>query len=372
VLVRACLVVAAVAASAAVLVQAFDASLGGSRRGGERSSSYATGTDGLAAWAELLERFDHPVERRREPLSADGIDAAATLVVLDPDALDAVAARALRRFVERGGLLVVGGARLAPSLSSVVPDPPRAVATPRRVFAEVAGATGLEGIRSVRAEGGLAWSRDSVDEVLVAAGDDVLLARARVGRGVVLLLADTTAVHNAGLATGDHAAFALFLAGDAGRTVVFAEHEHGYGGSGGLGALPRRWQWALALLGVATVAAMWSRGRRLGPPEDAARPLPPPRAAYVDALAATLHRAGARDDVAERLASAVRSRLAASGALGPDPPREQLVEHARRARLTEHEIRVVLDGARDDADLLAAGRALARVQGWSNETRGDG
>jgi hypothetical protein len=372
VLVRAGLAVVAVVASAAVLVQAFDASLGGSTGGGERSSSYATGPDGVAAWAELLERFGHRVEHRRESIGSGDLDADSTLVVLDPDALDDRATRAARTFVESGGLLVAGGAQLVGALSPVVPDPPRAVATSRHVFDDIAPGVGLDGVRTVRADGGTAWRVGGGVDVLVAGGDDVLLARATVGRGSVLLLADATVVHNRAIAAVDNAAVALFLAGGATRTVVFAEHEHGYGSAGGLGALPRRWQWALVLLGAATVAAMWARGRRLGPPEDTARTLPPPRAAYVEAIAVTLQRADARDDVAERVSSAVRARLAARGALGPEPPRERLVEQARHARLTEHEIRVVLDGARDDADLLAAGRALAAVQGWGHDAEGDG
>jgi hypothetical protein len=43
-------------------------------------------------------------------------------------------------------------------------------------------------------------------------------------------------------------------------------------------------------LALAALVALWGLGRRLGPPEDAERPLPPPRAEFVDALAAALER----------------------------------------------------------------------------------
>ena len=61
---------------------------------------------------------------------------------------------------------------------------------------------------------------------------------------------------------------------------------HGYGAARGLAGLPQRVQWALLGLLLAGLVALWSLGRRFGPPEDEERPLPPPRIEYVDALAA--------------------------------------------------------------------------------------
>src|SRR5438477_9785326 len=56
---------------------------GGGTPGGRRSSAYATGSDGLAAYAELLGRDGHRVERTRGSFPA--LDPSTTLVVLDPD-----------------------------------------------------------------------------------------------------------------------------------------------------------------------------------------------------------------------------------------------------------------------------------------------
>jgi len=368
---RALAAVLAVATASALLVQTFDASLQGSRPGGERSSSFATGADGSGAYAELLERFDHRVERRRSPFTDGAIDPASTVVVLDPDLLTDGEAHTLRDFVDGGGRLVVGGASLTADLGLLLDVPPRASVTAQRVF-DVGDGPGLGGVRRVTAGEGLVWSGTGDVDPLIAAGDDVLLARARAGDGEILLLADTSVLHNRLLATTDNAALGLALAGAPDAPVVFAEHLHGYHRSGGLGAIPSRWQVALVVLGVAAIAAMWTRGRRLGPPEDARRNLPPPRGAYVDALAVTMQRAGGRDEVAARVGAAVRARLAARGVLGPDAARDALYEQGRRAGLTGDEIRVVLDGAGDDDDLCTIGRALARVQGWGGEPRRSG
>jgi hypothetical protein len=111
------------------------------------------------------------------------------------------------------------------------------------------------------------------------------------------LLADATPLQNAFLDRTDNAALALGLAGGPSRPVVFSESVHGYGTATGLAALPERWKWALALAGLATVVMMWARARRIGPPDEIGRELPPPRVAYVDALAGILARTAGQDEV---------------------------------------------------------------------------
>jgi hypothetical protein len=114
---------------------------------------------------------------------------------------------------------------------------------------------------------------------------------ARAGRGSVALLADTTPLTNASLDQADGAALGIALAGGDGRTVAFLETVHGYGVARGFGGLPSRVKWALIGLALAALVAVWSAGRRFGPPEDPDTEPPPPRVAYVDALAAALVRA---------------------------------------------------------------------------------
>ncbi len=57
-----------------VLVGAVTVVTGGTGRGGPTSSSYATADDGLAAYAELLARRGHPVERLRVSLDRAALE----------------------------------------------------------------------------------------------------------------------------------------------------------------------------------------------------------------------------------------------------------------------------------------------------------
>jgi Domain of unknown function (DUF4350) len=251
--------------------------------GGPTSSSYATASRGLAAYASLLARNGHPVRRLRRAVADAPPPVSDTLVVLDPDAMEPGEGRAIGDWVRRGGRLVAGGA--APTwLSGVLEDAPRwspQAGGTRSALAPIAG------VSTVRSVGG-GWQQPGGALPVLGPADRPLLLMARSGRGTVALLADAAPLQNRLLATADDAALGLALAG--GRPVDFLETVHGYGAARGLAGLPSRVQWMLAGLALAALVALWGLGRRLGPPEDAERPLPPPRAEFVDALAAALER----------------------------------------------------------------------------------
>jgi hypothetical protein len=199
---------------------------------------------------------------------------------------------------------------------------------------------------------------------VVGGGDRSLVAVASVGRGRVYLVADSSPLSNRLLATADNAALGAALAGPVGRRVAFAETVHGYGQQRGLAALPQRWKWVLAGLLLAALAWIASRLRRLGPVEQEARELPPPRRAYVDAVAAALARTRRPADTAERVRQAARARVARRAGLGSDPGEESIVRAAATLGLSDEEAAALTRPAReDDEDLLLAGRALARSGG---------
>jgi uncharacterized protein DUF4350 len=255
---------------------------------GPESSSYATSRDGLAAYASLLARAGHPVRRLRRPVREVPPPVGDTLVLLDPTAIEAAEARAIGAWVRRGGRLVAGGPRSA-WLTEVLGSPPRwggDAPDGRAVLVPVPETAGVEEVRS---DGG-AWDRIRGALPAIGPPGKPLLVVARSGRGSVALLADPAPLQNRLLAGADDAALGLALAGGRGRAVAFLETVHGYGAARGLAGLPRRVRWTLAGLALAALVAMWSLGRRLGPAEDAERPLPPPRAEFVDALAAALER----------------------------------------------------------------------------------
>jgi hypothetical protein len=330
---------------------------------GPDSSAYATAPAGLAAYADLLARNGGRVERRRRPVREGMPPARGTLVVLDPRAVELDEAGAIADWVRGGGRLVIGGRHgvewLAGRLDEPLPSRADGEARSARVLAP---APETAGVRSVRAVAGGELRDVGGALPLLGPPGAPLAAVTRVGRGRVVVLADASPLQNRGLAREDNAAFALALA-TRGAPVTFLETVHGYGASTGLGALPASARWGLLGLLLAGLAFVWSRARRLGPPEDTERPLPPPRADYVDALAGSLARTGRPGEVARPLRAAAREGLARRAGLGTEPGDRELRAAAARMGLGEAETAALLQEPRDLEGALAAARALAAVNG---------
>jgi len=365
--VRIGIVVVAVLVGLDLLATFVSDSTGGSGTpGGHRSSAYATQNDGLAAYAELLARAGHPIDVTRVPLHDGTLDPATTVVVLDPDTVSYDEAGVLLTFVVNGGRLITGGTN--PSyFTALRQDPPLWAAPGRTEWTQVDPS--LTPISNVVSAGDARFSQLGASRALIGDASDALVTEAPVGKGMIVFIADASPLQNRLLGTADNAALGLALAGGSTRTVVFPEGVHGYGPSSGLAAIPTEWKIALVGIAIAGLVLMWARGRRLGPPEDASRPLPPPRAAYVDAVGSTLVRTRGPDAALQVVATRVRERIearavpgagGASGATGHlDRP-----EFARRGRaigLSDEEIDAVLSPITDES-VLAVGRALSRVE----------
>ncbi|MCZ7528260.1 MAG: DUF4350 domain-containing protein [Acidimicrobiia bacterium] len=367
---RAVVIGLAVVVGLEVLLVGLEAVFGGGSPGGPASSSFATAEDGLAGYAELLDRYGRPVRSLRGSLTEAGLDPGTTLVVLGGDPLEEDEAAEVGRFVRRGGRLVAGGASAVRWLShgDVVDD------LPVRDFEGMSEATPLvddpavAGVALVRAAGEGAWSdvgsaRPVLGDRDEPPGTDVLLAVSRVGDGEVLLLADPSPLQNRLLGEADNALLGLRLAGEPGRTVGFAEGVHGYGAASGLAALPTGWRVALAGVALAAVLGMVAASRRSGPPEDEARPLLPARQAYVDALALSLARTRQPAASVAPLQAAARRELARRAGLGADADEAALRAAASSRGWPDDEVEALFTPAVDEGAVLAAGRALARVEG---------
>ena len=330
--------------------------------GGPAGSSFSTGPDGVAAYADLLRREGHAVSALREAPAQAELDRRATVVVIDPEGLAAKDARALRRFVERGGRLVAGGSEPDAWLEPLLDQPPswsprgRTRARPLVPIAETAG------LRLVTAAGEGSWRSAGGTLAALGEADRALLAVAAPGAGSVALLADTSPLHNRRLAVEDNAAFGLALAGGRERPVVFAESVHGFGRAG-LAALPQRWRFALAGLCAAALVLMASRARRLGPPQRPGRDLPPPRSDYAYALAGALARTRRPGEAVEPVRVEARARLVRRAGLEPEATDAELRQAAERAGLSGEEAEAVLGRVSDERGAIAAGRALARLPG---------
>ena len=328
--------------------------------GGAPSSSYATTSEGFAAYSELLERAGHSVDQQRVDLATDPPDASETLIVMDAD-LPGDEAEVVERFVASGGTLISGGPETTSWIESVVDHPPShspaGITTATRV-GDVAG-----DVATVISSGRGSWSDAGGGEVVLAGPGGALLTSHDVSSGRVWLLADSSPLKNELLDEADNAALGIALAGGEVRDVRWLETVHGYSTETGLGAVPTNWRWALYAGGAAALCYMWARGRRLGPPEQRSRDLPPPRRDYVDALASTLARSKQPSEAVAPVVAAARARLCVRAGLPPDANDDEIASAARAEELADDEIRALTTGVVDDYGVMAAGRALARLTG---------
>lgn len=285
-----------------VLFAALGEAFGGGPRG-PASSSYATGSQGLAAWAELLHRDGHPVEALRTPLNEAHLNPRATMVVLDPEALLRSEGVRLLSFVRTGGRLLIGGGDPQRTLGALLHLLPAwsAGASTRDLPVAGDGAI-LTGVRHVESAGEGEWqSAKGYRTLLRSASGGALLLERGLGRGELEPIADASPLQNRLLASADNAQLGLDLAAGPRRRVVFVESVHGFGESRGLAALPTRF-WLVAL-GLALAGLVWvgARARRLGPPERAGADGSPPRSAYVQAISRLLRRTGRSEEIAAAL-----------------------------------------------------------------------
>ena len=333
----------------------------GGGRHGRHSSSYATVPTGVAAFAELLHQSGYRVERLRAELTRARLEPDATVVVLDPDALSRRAATRLRRFVEAGGRLIAGGADPGDWLDVLLHPAPSWSGTAVPQATPLAAVPEVDGVRRVVTAGEGSWSAAGAARPALGAAHRSLLVVGRVGRGRLLLLADTSPLQNRLLASADDAAFGLDLAGANPRHVVFVESVHGYGTASGFAAIPVSWRWAIGGVVLAGVLLAAAHARRLGPPELASRPLPPPRSEYVEALGGVLARTRSAEDAIAPVREAARAQLARRAAAASDDD-AALRRAGAAAGLGEDETAAVLSRVEGRDAVVAAGRALARLQ----------
>ncbi len=334
-------------------------------RSGPASSSFTTDERGLAAYETLLRTTgDHPVVQLRERLDEAPLDRSMTLVIADA-VVDPEEQQAVVRFVRDGGRLVAAGdsavvlaSALGLGAATWSPDP-FGEGAPSVPVPEVAG------VERVVASGAGVWSDAGPALPVVTGRFGWLLLVSNVGSGRVALLSTASPLHNRLVASADNAALGLALAGERGRRVAFAEHPHGYGLGEGLQAIPAPTRWAMAGIALAALVWMWSRGRRLGPPEDAARVLPPPRRLFVEAVATNVSRSADRRSAAAIVQRAARERIGRIAGLPPYADDAAFVDAATRLGLSEAEAHSLVDTPADDAAVVAAGRAFARSESMS-------
>ena len=329
---------------------------------GPPSSSYSTTPLGLAAYADLLARAGHPIERFRDDLDKVEIPPDTTLVVADA-ALSDDEQRAVIDAVHGGARLIVLGAQSTDLLASLLG--PRVVwsaqsATRTRVAEPTPETAGVAVVTSDL--GGSFANTGRATPVLVGEDGLVLAAAGTAGRGRVVMVASSGPFLNERLDKEDNATFAVAVAGDVTRPVSFAEAPHGYGRTTGLSALPAPVKLFFVLSAIAAAMWMWSRGRRMGPPEDRERRLAPPRRLFVESIAATLARTGDRAGAIEPLRADARGRIARRAGLGSQATDDEIRAAAERIGVAAGDIDALFRPIVTDDDVVAAGYARARLE----------
>jgi hypothetical protein len=341
-----------------LLAAGLDRAVEGNEPGGATDSSYATGGDGIAANAALLTHYDYSVSQQRGAIASSPLDPDSTFVLFEPEVVTHDDEAALLEFVTNGGRLVLGG-REPFYLGGLRDRPPEWTADGRAVW--FANDTSFGNVRSIAAAGQGAWDHAGSSHVVIGTTDLSLLNEEHVGKGTILFLADVSPLQNDYLDQADNAAFGLALAGPTSRPVVFAEGPHGFGNARGLAAIPTRWKWALGIFALAALVFIWSRARRFGPPDRAARELPPARAEYVRSLSTTLERTHNRPGALAPMQRWTRDRVSARAGLSLDASDEAIAAAAKALGCSDAEVHAMLNPTMNDDEALALGRVVARV-----------
>ena len=327
--------------------------------GGPRGSSYSTAASGTAGLFELLSDQGFDTVRSRRSPAAEPPDSE-VMMVLDPEEISEPDSRALRRFVEGGGRLILGGDLRDETLTIILDSAPEWSSEGPRTSRPVIPLAEVANIGSVEGEGSGWWSGAGNGAPLLAGEGQPTVLAADVGSGRILLLADTSPLQNEWLGSSDAAAFALALAGEPGHTVVFAEAFHGYAAEG-LAAVPLGWRWMLAALSGATLLLMWNRSRRLGPRGGGAEPPLPARIAYVEALTSSVATAAGRTSTVGGLQRRGRSVVASRLGIPADANEAAFRRGTDRAGIERSITEALWARPSNDAEVLTVGRELAAI-----------
>lgn len=360
-------IVVAVVVAFNVVVFGLDRLAGGPS--GPRSSSFATAPDGVAAYAELLGRAGHRVERLRVAPAEASLDPRATVIVLDAGPLSADDSGALRAFVAAGGRLVAGGRVDGHWLQQVLDGSPSWAGGGVNEAHLLVPTSDVGAAEVLRAGGEGYWADPNASLPVMGRGFKTVVSVLAAGPGRAVLLADAAVLHNRNLGEADNATFALAAAGPPARPVVFLESFHGFQ-SAGLAALPTSWRAALFGLVGAALVLLWACGRRLGPPQDSERPLAPPRVGHVLALGSLLRRSSDPQEATAPLLAAAHARLGRRAGLPAEPSEAQLEAAARSLGMPEGLAHALQQKASGPAGVIA----LARAHAWlhSSTTGGRG
>lgn len=321
-------------------------------------SSFSARPDGGKAAYLVLKQLGHIVERSYDPAAALSRKGEGTILLLaspieSPSEQDR---RALRSFVEEGGVVivygrsgsafVVPGAFVAPSADDdmeEVRDFAAAMPSPLTYDAPAVSARPVP--------------RPVLDPRLVVvfgSPTETAVVTALMGRGRLIWCLDDSPIENEGLARAANVRFLANAAGTPGaRTILWDEHYHGERRSMWSYLVRTPLPWAGAQFLLVALVALAAVSRRRGPVrarfvEPRASPLE-----FVDTVAALYERAGAQRAAIEAARAQLRRRLSAASRLPSSSTDAALVQAAAwRLGMDANRAGTALSAA---ADLLRRG-----------------
>lgn len=315
-------------------------------------SSYNPGGSGSMGFYLWLQAMGARARRWERPLAELPGDATILWVLRPTVPLEELEVQALEDWVRGGGVLVLADDTVSVPIPGMWVGPlagkfglqSRPGERPARLLPAFPSPY-VEGVEAIEPEGRIRFQRKGSEgwAPLFADGEGDVVAVNRLGRGVVIALADPGIFSNARIETAGHARLAVNIvrAHRGGGVVLVDEFHHGRGHQGALSryfrgsALP----WMIAQAALAFLVLVVARGTRFGPP------VPPPREErasgleYAVALGDLCERAGARRTAAEALAGSFRRTLAeALGASAGEDPARLAARGAARLGVTAEQV----------------------------------
>jgi hypothetical protein len=328
-------------------------------------SSYSASPGGAKAAYLTLEDLGYDIQRSYEPLTAIRREPAQTVLVLASPGVPFadLDRRALKQFVEDGGIVLVTGAAGGAALGAAHKgDDARTEDTAPKEYQAVgpdALTADAPSITLAPETGPPAFGSEY--HVVYGTPEDAAVRAARIGEGRAVWWSGSTPLTNGAIADAGNLALLLNTIGPPGRVVLWDEHYHGHTRSlwSYIAATPLPWAALQALLiGGAAVLAF---SRRHGPIRPLAEDPRTSPMEFVDTMGGLYEQAGAASAAVTAARSRLRRVLISASGLSADAPDERLaVAAARRLGADPDELSRLLASTRQPSN--DATEALASVQ----------
>jgi hypothetical protein len=235
----------------------------------ERGSTFSPGPDGAKAAYLTLKQLGYRIERSIEPVTAVAADPASTALVLaspaePPSDQDR---RAIRRFLEAGGLVLATGRVGAAFLGGQVEDESPVTPSPPTEYSPTVPSSLASGaLRITMAPEAESVRFDPAFLIIYGADRAGVVRTSLVCGGRAVWWAGSTPISNDAIASAGNLDLLVNALGPPdGRAILWDEHYHGHARSMWSYAAATPLLWVLAQTGIMAIVALATYSRRRGP-----------------------------------------------------------------------------------------------------------